>query len=327
MSVREMRFCDMALLCLLLVPASAGAEICKWVDDSGVTHYAERCPDDVGAREVDIQAPPSADQMEAARARFRQPENTSPTAVAPAGSALKFESLPAERLGPLPENTTSLYLQTFGADLSYDMKSRTGRFQLTLKARENLPAGALIEAQFPDPSNPARTYNDEAVLKFQNATVHLKSPPSSGFRCWNYEVDVFVFSDRSKSDLLDTHRQVIQSRIDTEQISDPAEWAAILAGNGFVCPSSHQADMRKMNAEQLEALCEKEREKRLEPERERLIANCIKAGKKQADWCSNYYADWGDAVRLDPVHVRPALYYDLPECVAAKRARQKSGRP
>jgi len=326
MSFRITPFRAIVLAILFLVPASAVVAICKWVDENGVTHYAEHCPDEVGASEIEIQPPPEH-PADAAGLGLLQPGTRPSAAEAPQPAALKFESLPSDRLGPLPQQTTSSWLQTTGADISYDLKSRTGRFHLTLKALDSLPAGAVIEARFPDPGNPDRSYSDEVELKFPRAAVRLQSPGSGQFVCWNYEVVVSIYSDNSKSQLLGTHRQVIQSRIDMKQIPDPIEWTAILAGNSYACPSAHQARMQKMTVEQLEALCESEREKRLKPERDRLIGRCIEAGKKQEEWCRNYYADYGDAVRLDPVHVRPALYYDLPECIAAKKARQESGGP
>ena len=326
MDMQAIRFRAVAVAVLLLAPVSTGAAICKWVDENGVTHYAEHCPDDVGASELDIQPPPEH-PADATTMGYPQP-GPGPTSPATSqASASKFESLPIDRLGSLPPQTSSNYLQTTGADISYDVKGRTGRFMLALKALDNLPAGAFIEASFPDPANPASSNSDAAELKFPRATIRLQSPRSGRFSCWNYEVVVSVYSDRSKSELLGTHRQVIQSRIDMELTPDPVEWTGLLISNGSACPSTHQARMQKMSADQLDALCESEREKRLRPERERLIKKCIQSGNKQAEWCRNYYADYGDAVRLDPAHVRPALYYDLPECVAAKKARQKSGGP
>jgi hypothetical protein len=90
-------------------------------------------------------------------------------------------------------------------------------------------------------------------------------------------------------------------------------------------------DFSQMSAEQLEVMCEKEREKRLAPEREQLIQNCITNQRKSPEYCERYYSDYGAAQRIygkDQVRpatftVRPALYFDLPECVAAEEARSK----
>lgn len=43
--------------------------ICKWVDENGVVHYAETCPEDVNATGVPIHKPPSKEQAEATARR------------------------------------------------------------------------------------------------------------------------------------------------------------------------------------------------------------------------------------------------------------------
>jgi hypothetical protein len=52
------------------------------------------------------------------------------------------------------------------------------------------------------------------------------------------------------------------------------------------------------------------------------IKHCIGKLGKSEEYCAKFYADYGDAVRMNRTHVRPALYYDLPECVVARRARE-----
>jgi hypothetical protein len=82
-------------------------------------------------------------------------------------------------------------------------------------------------------------------------------------------------------------------------------------------------DFSQMSADQLDELCEQEREKRLAPEREQLIKDCVETWRSSQEYCENYFSDYGAAVRLDTGYVRPALYMDLPECVAAWEARVK----
>jgi hypothetical protein len=308
----------------LLTSSAFGAGICKWVDEQGVAHYAEKCPDNVEAREFEIRAPPSEQQVEAARNRSEallQQLSSHRTRVA---TSAGFRSLPLEQLGPLPDNTTSIYLRTTGADLAYDFNDFTGQFILVLKARENLPKGAYLEAHFPYPANPSRKNVVNEELKNKGATIRMHSPMSDGMKCWNYEVEVFVYRDKTKTELLDTHRQTIQSHLDLSLATDKLETVKTIAKMGGKCPSVHQRDLKNMTVEQLEALCEREREKRLKPQREAHIKRCIDRGNKDPDWCERYYSDWGEAMRLDISTVRPALYYDLPECVAAKNARQES---
>lgn len=82
-------------------------------------------------------------------------------------------------------------------------------------------------------------------------------------------------------------------------------------------------DFSQMSTDQLEVLCEQEREKRLAPEREQLIQDCINIKRKSPGYCERYYSDYGAAAKLETGYVRPALYMDLPECVAAWEARRR----
>lgn len=94
---------------------------------------------------------------------------------------------------------------------------------------------------------------------------------------------------------------------------------------GATADSSHQdsKDFSKMSADQLDALCEEEREKRLAPEREQLIKICVRDMGGSQEHCENYYSDYGAAIRNDGTGlIQRALYVDLPECVAAWEARQ-----
>jgi hypothetical protein len=83
-------------------------------------------------------------------------------------------------------------------------------------------------------------------------------------------------------------------------------------------------DISQMSVEELEVICEKEREKRLAPEREQLIQNCITEKRRSQGYCERYHSDYGAAQQIIGTdQVRPALYLDLPECVAAWEARRK----
>ncbi len=53
------------------------AEFCMWVDENGVAHYAETCPEDVESTEIDIQPPPSPAQVEAAIKMSKRSAETS----------------------------------------------------------------------------------------------------------------------------------------------------------------------------------------------------------------------------------------------------------
>jgi len=320
-------------ICALVLACPSQAKICKWVDENGVTHYAEKCPEQVDAAEVEIHAPPSNKQVEDARQRSQTLMQQRSIRQAQATGPARFHSLPLEQLGPLPENTTSVYLKTIGADLTFGLdltiglQELTGQFYLSLEARENLPKGAYLEAHFPNPANPDRKNVVYEQLRKEGATVRMLSPKSDGFKCWNYEVEVFVYRDKTKGELLGTHHQTIQSRVDLSLVNDAIEFTTALAKIRGKCPSALRRDLEDMGVEELEALCEREREKRLKPERAAHIKRCIDRGAKDPDWCERYFRDWGEAMRLNRLSVRPALYYDLPECIAAKKARQEADGP
>ena len=309
-------------LACLLTASSAPADICKWVDENGVTHYAEKCPEGIEAEAVDIPPPPAEADIEAARARseslLQQTRSRAESPVIRPG----FRSLPLERLGPLPVNQVSVYLETAAADLSYDLEDFSGQFILALKARATLHRGAWIEVLFPHPGNPDRKNVVGRELRMKGSTLRFRSPMSRELKCWNYEIEVLTWQDRSKSDLLDTHRQVIQSRADLSLVGDSDDMLSAVGKYGGFCPPEQHADMGRMTPGQLEELCEQAREKRLKPERERLVRQCIERGDKSQRWCRDFYEDWGSAMRTGPNTLRPALYYDLPECVAARKARE-----
>lgn len=130
------------------------------------------------------------------------------------------------------------------------------------------------------------------------------------------EAQIRQAEQHSKSLLTDQARQ-----------KEAREQAPASMGSAPDGPSDQQGkasqDFSQMSAQQLEALCQEEREKRLAPEREQLIKDCIDIKLKSPGYCQRYYSDHGAAVRLETGYVRPALYSDLPECVAAWEARRK----
>jgi hypothetical protein len=76
-------------------------------------------------------------------------------------------------------------------------------------------------------------------------------------------------------------------------------------------------DTRQRQAE-LDAACEEARERRLAPERERFIEECVaKEQKPDRAACERFYSDYGAQSGK-----RAPLYYDLPECVEAFEFRK-----
>ena len=68
----------------------------------------------------------------------------------------------------------------------------------------------------------------------------------------------------------------------------------------------------------LDAACEQARERRLAPERERFVEECVaKKQKPDRASCERFYSDYGARSGK-----RAPLYYDLPECIEAFEFRK-----
>jgi hypothetical protein len=85
--------------------------------------------------------------------------------------------------------------------------------------------------------------------------------------------------------------------------------------------SSHAGDEANVSA--LEAKCEQAREVRLKPLRDAEIKKCKEEQQKDPEYCERYWRDYGDAMRLPNRTIKPRMFDDLPECVAAQEARNK----
>jgi len=76
--------------------------------------------------------------------------------------------------------------------------------------------------------------------------------------------------------------------------------------------------------EALEQRCEAAREAKIKPLREAEIAKCKADKRNDPAFCERYWRDYGDAGRTVDGRFRPRLFDDLPECVAAREARQRN---
>jgi hypothetical protein len=84
-------------------------------------------------------------------------------------------------------------------------------------------------------------------------------------------------------------------------------WAATVFA--FTLASAGDKDAKQT---ELDNACEAQRQIKIAPLREKSINECVEAEGKERDYCERYYQDYGNRSGD-----RPALFYDLPECVAA----------
>ena len=72
----------------------------------------------------------------------------------------------------------------------------------------------------------------------------------------------------------------------------------------------------------LEAQCEAEREAKIKPLRDMEIAKCKADPNNDAAYCERFWKDYGNAVRAANGTMVPRMFWDLPVCVAAFKARK-----
>jgi len=298
------------LMSALLVVHDARGELCKWVDSKGVTHFAEICPEEVEAEPVEIIEPPHPGVTTDSTTRAytgRDPD-------------ISARSQSLEDLGPPPAHTGSKYLQTTATTVRPDAASLGAQFIVRLEPTKRLQVGSMLEARFPDPANPGKAVFESVLHQGLSPEIRIASQPLMGFKCWNYHVVISVFSDSSKTTLLGTHEQMVQSHFDLAQVSDEKDFsrANSVLGN---CPRARisKRSSSKESLAQLNKECERARERLLKPEREALIKRCKETSDKSDRWCEAYYSDYGAAQRHGDFMGRPK-YWNIPECQAAERA-------
>ena len=84
------------------------------------------------------------------------------------------------------------------------------------------------------------------------------------------------------------------------------------------------ADQAASDVAQMEQRCEQARQAKLAPIREAEIAKCKSDQRSDPAYCDRFWADYGDAHRAANGRWMPRLFDDLPECVAAAKARREN---
>lgn len=74
---------------------------------------------------------------------------------------------------------------------------------------------------------------------------------------------------------------------------------------------------------ELDRVCEAARAKKLVPLRAQLVDQCVKAGKGARAECEQEFANYGDTHGKAGGGAMGGKFYDLPECVAATKARSQ----
>jgi hypothetical protein len=107
------------------------------------------------------------------------------------------------------------------------------------------------------------------------------------------------------------------------RIGWPIAAAALLLSSAAAHADDQQTPQEAAVAA-LEAKCEAEREARIKPLRDMEIAKCKKTWADHDDpgYCERFWKDYGNAVRIPNGAMTPRMFDDLPDCVAAFKARK-----
>jgi len=108
----------------VLVLTNARAQMCKWVDENGVVHYAQSCPEGVETEQVKISKPTQTGAEPGSK--INPFTGGDPDANA--------RTLSLGKLGARLDNTKSKFLETTTAFVRTDISSLGGQFIIRLNA-------------------------------------------------------------------------------------------------------------------------------------------------------------------------------------------------
>lgn len=119
-----------------------------------------------------------------------------------------------------PSPTQSEYLYTTGAGFSFIAGNPDSiQYIISLNVMKSRERDLFIEARFEDPSSPKNPIIITYTLQPEELSFMLKSSPVYGLRSYEgYVIDIFIYEDSTKTNLLGKHRQVVQSIIDQNRI-------------------------------------------------------------------------------------------------------------
>lgn len=120
--------------------------------------------------------------------------------------------------GPPPRADESDYFHT--SDSGFHIEAREGivRFQVALMATEAVNGTLFYTAKYENPASPDEPHVEEGEFSPEETVFFLESPPLEGLVAGRfYEIELELFEEAERSDLLDTHEIIIFSNIDTRR--------------------------------------------------------------------------------------------------------------
>jgi len=232
----------LVLLLLFLAMATVGASIYKWVDEQGKTVYSDKAPHGKTAQPVYIPPQPPKEELERAQQELERQREKLRADREQESDRLRSTSEDSTQLAPFPPNATSEYLATKGTGISYDFNSGrlVAQYNISVQARPDIPVGAYLEFRFENPADQGNPFIVSRTVKvtrnIKDDVLIIRSPEVEGLKCRNYEVLVEVYESEKKTKLLGSHRQLIQSRVDTARVHSMEQMFDNLARLKQICP-------------------------------------------------------------------------------------------
>jgi hypothetical protein len=120
-----------------------------------------------------------------------------------------------------PEPTKSKYFETFGGGIVLDPRTQpvTISTVLTLQARQKIPLGAVVVADFENPASISKPLQTTHSVTSTKDRITLISPNMSCVtNGQDYRVLVTLYADAKRTKILGTHEQLINFTVEPDQL-------------------------------------------------------------------------------------------------------------
>jgi hypothetical protein len=124
----------------------------------------------------------------------------------------------------MPSASKSEYFRTEGAMFVLNREQMAFQYWLLLSVSKPLPAHAIVEVIFENPTNKTSTLTLTRQVSALDKELKLESGHISGLKYRkNYGVEVRLFADGEKTKVISTHKQQIQYAIPPRELKRVTE--------------------------------------------------------------------------------------------------------
>jgi len=207
---------------------AAHAAIYKWTDAEGNIHCSDGRPP--AGKVTNVTEQPTPSYVTPTQPQIPTPEEdfASESVERPPPALNPF----VPGLSVLPESEKSACLETTHAGWHFNAPQRRVRYMLTFKIKRGVPYGAVFDVQFANPQDLGKPFEETFRRAGGSSEINIESPFFSGLRCGNYLVEISIYRNSMRKELLGVHKQYVQSRIDMNKALSREQFIdAMLKGN------------------------------------------------------------------------------------------------